>query len=153
MNKNIKIEVVDLYVMYGKPGMKMTYSAHVYVKTPDVELDIRGYTVHVHSQDDRSKDHVYPPMQTQYDREEKKRVLFPVLNTNIGEWEDEMKKLILEEARKRFAKPERLPGLPTSFNKYVAQGKKPVLPKFQKPGKPKSFSNYPPKPYKTMVRK
>ena len=143
--KNQTFEIVELYPMYGIPKAKLILSAHVYLI--DHDIDIRGFTVHVHSKeikdDPKRTSKVYDPMAIAWDYDENKLVRFPIITMINDEIMDSIKQELINEGKKKLKSFKFPKNFPKNFFEYKALFKPKTKPKEDdKPIKKNTFVSY-----------
>lgn len=96
----MKFEVVDLFPMYGKKGMFIHCTAHVYLI--DFQFDIRGWQVRYSKKKD-ALCYTMPPMGEAID-EDGNFCRYPLFSSMSKEYDvhEHIEKALLEEAKKRL---------------------------------------------------
>ena len=112
--KKDNFEIVGFFPLYGMKNKFIKFSAQVYF--PSIDLDIRGFQVHWCK---KGNSKVRMPFMCEYDHEDGKNRMFPVITSIDDSWMDKVKEELLKEAGKEFKKFKWKKGFPRTFKEYL----------------------------------
>lgn len=120
-----KFEIVGLYPLYGIIGAKLVMSGHIYLI--DWDLDIRGFMIHCHAKPEQDnpkrQNTAYAPGGKNWDYEEKKIVVYPIVSTIRGKWLEKVKEVLIKAGQEKFKKFVFPENFPKSYFAYIESRK------------------------------